>query len=212
VALSPEQAKPELIKPKTGDDSALEKAIHSPTIRQSSVDEIKQVLRLVMVKIGLRAQNWPSDEEKAVLIEHIISNFGGNNVDEIKLAFEMCMAGKLDLRPEDSKCYENFSCAYFSTIMTAYREWSAQAYKFIKPPEKPVQKIFTQDELDNGAREDAERQYQLFLKNYPLRGVDITKCILEQDGLLKNGESVYDFFKRRAMNGNANIYIMQPNV
>lgn len=69
-----------------------------------------------------------------------------------------------------------------------------------------VQKIFTQEELDDSAREDAERQYQCFLKGYELKGLSINKAILEKDSLLKEGESVIDFFKRRVSKLATNIY------
>jgi hypothetical protein len=202
-----EQAKQELTLPKIGEVAQFEKAVNTPIIQDSPVEQLKQVLRLVMIKIGLRSQNWPTDEEKAVLIEHIYSNFGGNRIEEIKLAFDMAFAGKLDLSPEDTKCYENFSCAYFSTIMSSYRRWSAQEYRQLKPEEPPMQRIFTQEELDDAAREDVERQYRLFVKGFELKGVAINKAILEKDGLLREGESVIDFFKRKIEAVQPNIYV-----
>lgn len=164
-----------------------------------------------MVKVGLRSQNWPEGEEKAVLIEHIVSNFGGHRIEEIKLAFEMAIAGKFDV---EVNCYENFSCYYFSTIMNAYRKWSAQAYRQLEPKiiENPPQKIFSQEEIDDSAREDAERQYQLFLKQHELKGLGINKAILEKDGFLKEGETVIDFFKRWVESGHSNVYIKPTNV
>lgn len=204
---SSEQVKRELTQQKTGEVVQLQKAISTPLIAESPVEQLKQVLRLVMIKIGLRSQNWPTDEEKTVLIEHIYSNFGGNRIEEIKLAFDMAFAGKLDLSTEDTKCYENFSCAYFSTIMSSYRRWSAQEYRQLKPEEPTVQRIFTQDELDDAAREDVERQYRLFVKGHELKGVAINKAILEKDGLLKEGESVIDFFKRKVETAQPNIYV-----
>lgn len=204
---SSEQVKRELTQLKTGEVVQLKKAISTPLIAESPIEQLKQVLRLVMIKIGLRSQNWPTDEEKAVLIEHIYSNFGGNRIEEIKLAFDMAFSGKLDLSPDDTKCYENFSCAYFSTIMSSYRRWSAQEYRQLKPEEPLVQRIFTQEELDDAAREDVERQYRLFVKGYELKGVAINKAILEKDGLLKEGESVIDFFKRKVEAVQPNIYV-----
>lgn len=84
-----------------------------------------------MVKIGLRAQNWPTDLEKQVLIEHIWKEYGGHGIDEIKLAFDMAIAGKLEV---DANCYENFSCLYFSNVMAAYRAWAKEEYKQIDKP------------------------------------------------------------------------------
>jgi hypothetical protein len=75
---------------------------------------------------------------------------------------------------------------------------------------KPAQKIFTQDELDNLSRQDAEWQYQNFLKGFELTGVEINRTILAKDELLKDGESVKDFFKRKAGSGRQNIYVKEP--
>lgn len=89
-------------------------------------EKLKEVLRLVFVKVGLRAANFPKDEEKAVLHAHILSNYGNHKASEILLAFEMAMDGKLDA---EINHYENFSCLYFSQIMNAYRKWAADAYR-----------------------------------------------------------------------------------
>lgn len=77
----------------------------------------------------------------------------------------------------------------------------------MKLKETPVeQKIFSQEELDNSAREDAERQYQLFLKKIEPKGLGINKAILVKDGLMKDNEDVIDFFKKKASLFFSNIY------
>lgn len=93
---------------------------------------------MVMVKIGLRSLNWPADEEKIILIQHIRENFGGHHLAEINLAFDMAIAGSLDA---EANCYENFSCLYFSGIMNAYRKWSREEYRNVKPTQAPVRQI-----------------------------------------------------------------------
>jgi hypothetical protein len=163
-------------------------------------------LRLVMVKLGLRAQNWPTDEEKVVLIEHIVSNFGGHRAEEIRLAFEMAIAGKLDLPYNDVKCYENFSCAYFSLIMSSYQRWASQAYQQTVKETPPPQRIFTQEENDNTARETAEWQYQMFLRGLELKNLAANEGILKKDKLIREDEEVIDFFERKMNEGFLNIY------
>lgn len=197
----------ELKKLASGDDKKLAVALFAPRLLEAEIEEIKEVLRVVMVKLGLRAENWPSDLEKAVLIQHIQENFGGNTTDEIKLAFDMAIAGKLDLEPKDVKCYENFSCAYFSSIMNSYRRWSAEAVRQLPTVDAPVQKIFTQGELDDGAREDVESQYQRFLRGISLKGVEFNRSILDKDKLIKEGETVMEFFRRSVGEMKTNIYV-----
>lgn len=197
-------ATPELTQPKTSEETALERAYWSTAISRANLEELKQVLRRVMVMVGLRGINFPNEKEKAVLISHIIKNYGGIRIEEIPLAFEMAITGKLGI--DDTNCYENFSCAYFSKIMNAYKLWSAQAVEHLKIDKVPPQRIFTEQELENSQREDAERQYQLFLKGYELNGVEINKVILEKDGLMKPDENVIDFFNDKFNAGFKNIY------
>jgi hypothetical protein len=132
---------PEIRQLRTSDETGFEVAIKNAKIKDCSLEEIKQVLRLVIIKTGLRSQNWPTEEEKFVLIEHVIQNFGGHTCQEIKLAFDMAIAGKLhsrnnrgEVQTVNANCYENFSCLYFSTIMNAYRDWANEAFNQL--PEK----------------------------------------------------------------------------
>lgn len=107
-------------------------------VRQRSEEDLKEVLRYVMLLVGLRGNNMPTDEEKYVLLNFIRSNFGNLTPEEIKLAFEYAISGKFEI---DVKCYENFSCEYFGRIVNAYIEYSRNEVK-VKPKEieeaKPV--------------------------------------------------------------------------
>jgi len=119
-------------QPATGEEVKFIAALDSNPINKSTVEELKQVLRLVMVKVGLRAQNFPTDGEKQVLLEHIISQYGNHTPEEIKLAFDMAIIGKLEIEEKNVTCYENFSCLYFSTIMNAYRRWARETHSQLK--------------------------------------------------------------------------------
>ena len=175
-------------------------------IKKTPINELKKVLKLVMVKLGLRAINWPAEEEKIVLCQHILTNFGGNGSEEILLAFDLAIAGKLDLKDDEIKCYENFSCAYFSMIMNAYRRWAIQEYKYLEKSKTPEQKVFTQEELDNLARKDVEWKYGMFLSGIKLIFPQAERDILLKDKLINPEEFVLDFYKRIAEKGLKNIY------
>lgn len=119
-------------------------AIKQPKIIQGDIKDLENVLKLVMIKVGLRAANIPDEVEKGVLIHHIIENYGNHTVDEIRLAFDMAISGKLDLEQKDVICYENFSCLYFSSIINAYRKWARQTHQELKteqPKELPAPKM-----------------------------------------------------------------------
>lgn len=190
-----EPAKQELQPQKNGVESSdLKISLQSPRIAAASQESIVQVLRLAMMKVGLRAANFPSPEETAVLLEHIYSNYSGNTVAEIKLAFDMAISGKLDV---EVNCYENFSCAYFSTIMNAYRAWSVQEYRQAIKPEMMEPRILTDEQLEDIHREDVENFYQR-LRNgrVPNAIPEYFGEILKKDGLLKD-ETLAEFFTRK---------------
>ena len=167
-----------------------------------------------MMKIGIRAANVPNELETLVLVEHIVTNFGGHRLNEIPLAFDFLINGELatkDGEVVEANCYENFSCLYFSGVMKAYRHWSRQEIKFVSATTKEEQKIFNQEELDDYAREDSEWQYQMFRKGLPLTYPESNDRILKQDGLLKDGELVMEFFLRKATSGAEHIYTRMNN-
>lgn len=113
------------------------------SLRVRHEEEIKQALRYVMVLVGLRANNMPSDEEKFVLLNFIRSNFGNQTPEEIKLAFEWAISGKINV---DVKCYENFSCEYFGRIMKAYIEFASQETRHVKIIEEEAKEIPSEEE------------------------------------------------------------------
>jgi len=94
------------------------------TLRVRHEEDLKQVLRYSMVLVGIRGNNMPTEEEKFVLINFIKTNFGNLTPEEIKLAFEWAVSGKLGI---DAKCYENFSCEYFGRIAKSYIDYSRQS-------------------------------------------------------------------------------------
>lgn len=98
------------------------------TLRLIDENELKQVLRYSMLLVGLRANNMPTEEEKFVLINFIKTNFANVTLAQIKMAFDMAVAGKLGV---DAKCYENFSCEFFGRIMARFLEYSAEETRII---------------------------------------------------------------------------------
>jgi hypothetical protein len=128
-----------------GEENALALALQQNKIVKSTVEDITQVLRWVMLKVGVREKQLPSKEEKEVLIEHILTNYGNHTPNEIKLAFDMAILGKLEDvngRGEpidlDVNCYGDFSCLYFSKVMNAYRRWARQTFKQFQMEQQPI--------------------------------------------------------------------------
>lgn len=118
------QVQKEKLPQENFDGVKLYKAVENKKIIHSNLGELKSVLRNVMMKVGLRGDNWPTEIEKGLLIDFILKNYSGHTCEEITLAFEMALTGKLNLDEKEIPCYENFSCMYFAKIMNAYREWA----------------------------------------------------------------------------------------
>lgn len=122
----------------TRDEQRLVKALGERKLIHLPEDDFKNVMRYMFAVVGLKAQNFPSGIEKELLHTYIRENYGGHSSDEIRLAFDMAVQGKLDIDPRDVKCYENFSIIYFTSIMNAYRKWArmefARLERVLPPP------------------------------------------------------------------------------
>ncbi len=82
-------------------------------------ESIKMSLRYIFTLVGLKSENLPSELQKMVLMEFIQSEFGWMTPDEMKLAFRMAVAGKLDV---EINHFQNFSPVYFAAVANAYKE------------------------------------------------------------------------------------------
>jgi hypothetical protein len=151
---------PELKNLKGGDELSFYTALDDKKIIHSTLSELKDVLKLVMVKVGIREKNIPEDEEKSVLIDHVIRKYGGHTCQEIKLAFDMALDGKFDV---EVNSYENFSCLYFSSIMNAYREWAQQVYQLI--PSKVTLQLENKRDLTDADMEGWLSETASFVKD-----------------------------------------------
>lgn len=148
---------------KTGNASAniILQAQSTQSLRLRHEEDLKQVLRYAMVLVGLRGNNMPTEEEKFVLLNFIRSNFGNQTPEEIKLAFELAVSGKLEI---DAKCYENFSCEYFGRIMKAYIEYARQETHAIPKEVEEVKEIPSDADLKMAAINSANMYSQEMIK------------------------------------------------
>lgn len=78
---------------------------------------------------GLRLDNRPDKDQAPLLRGFIRTSFGGNSLAEMKLAFVMAVAGKLDLSEDDLNHYQDFNAKYFSRIMNAYLRHASQTIR-----------------------------------------------------------------------------------
>lgn len=169
-----------------------------------SIEPLEQALRYVMVLVGIRSTNLPEKAEKAVLINFIQTNYGGHTAAEIRLAFEMAVAGKLDCDPVP---YENFSVLYFSTVMNAYRKWAAQEYRESIREVPMKQELLTDEQLEHIHRGDVEAFYQRCRKGIvPHKVPDYFKAILVKDGIMTQDQNLAVVLTEKLGNGVENLY------
>jgi len=141
-------AKPACSVPASTEERQLVNALAEQRICNGTEENLKQALRYIFVLVGLKAQNYPVEEEKILLHEFIFENYGGHTPAELKLAFKLAITRKLDLKPEQVVCYENFSIAYFSRIMGAYRDWSREQIKQLPAPELKPRQLTEKEKVD----------------------------------------------------------------
>lgn len=149
-------------------------------------ENILDVLLEVMNKLGIREVNIPGKDECGLLIHHLVTHYGNHTCDEIRLAFDMAISGKLELlQGESVNCYENFSCLYFSSIMNAYRRWAGQAHRQLQPVQEP-------EPAPEDTSDEAMEQWLLETKKSRVR-VDLLPMMLydwlEQKGRIKKTAS-----------------------
>jgi hypothetical protein len=94
-------------------------SIEGVKMRNLVEDEpIRQAFRYIFTLIGLKAENIPSDIQKAVLINFVKTELGSFTPDELCLAFRLAVSKKIDVEVNH---YQNFSAMYLAEIMESYR-------------------------------------------------------------------------------------------
>jgi hypothetical protein len=147
-------------------DNPLQNAMQEKKISWCENETLTQALRYCMMIIGIREKNLPTQMEFDFLKDFLRRNFAGHTTAELKLAFEMATAGRLELGNDGAKCYENFSCEYLGRIMSAYRKWASQEFKGIQP----VQQLALAAPVKADWKETCEDCYQKYLSgNYDMR-------------------------------------------
>lgn len=118
--------------------------------------------------LGIRQENYPNPEMTAVMCEALRTNHAGLTIKELRLAFDMAVGLKLDFNPH---AFQNVSVLYINELLTAYKKWSEQTYRILRPGGDPAQEREAPDYspriYERKSREwhlhDIERGYRNFL-------------------------------------------------
>lgn len=157
----------------------LSQALQSISVQNSDCEAVGASLRLCLLKVGIRAANLPSPEEKAVLIDFIYRKYGRHKIDEINLAFDMAVMGELEVPVNH---FENFSCMYFASVMNAYRKWAAIKHHEIL--DKPVLMIAEKKELSIEEWDEWEKD----IRSYSFEAIPTVFC----DFLYRTGRIILE--------------------
>lgn len=111
----------------------------------------------------------PIEQSNLVRItEFIQRNYTDLSIEQISLAFEMALTGKLDLDQKDLEHYQQFSMLYISKILNSFKEKQHNEIKNYKMIPKQIQNI-----------EETEQQYH---------DRNIAYCISAFEQFKKSGE------------------------
>lgn len=168
----PQQEKPVLMPLRNGvsvlEESKFLEAVQGTLIKNASIKELDELFRRIIIRVGIRARNLPSHIETAVLYEHLTGHYGGLTIQEIDLAFDMAITGKILV---EVNAYENISCLYISNILSAYRIWAGQMVRQLKQDIQPdPRQTLHLPEVAHVPqwRQVIEEEYQLYLSGKQL--------------------------------------------
>lgn len=176
---------------------------------QMTINEMKDWAEKLLIKIHI-ITGWqiPAEEIMFVLVEQwqkkIFESYTALNPEEIEHAFR---TNGTQVEDYGKSINLNLIDKVLMPYLNTRFKISEDERKVRDKENPPPTKIFTQAELDDSAREDAERQYQMFLRGYELRGVEIIRAILLHDEMIKPQEPITEFFKRKAEAGCNHIYV-----
>lgn len=145
VQVSKGQAPPALKPLEIGATTELAKALADKKLPAAGAPALMGTLKYIFMLIGLRPVNFPQGIEIDFLVQYILKNFAGHTNQEIRLAFDLAVAGRLSLDLRDVNCYENFSVAYFARIMQAYIAWARETYTLL-PDKRPLKTRTAEEE------------------------------------------------------------------
>lgn len=148
------------------------------------------------------------NEKETVVLHNILKeqfflklqeSYGNMNLDEIQFSFR-----NYPVKDWGKSINLNLMDEVVSAYMTEKQNLSG--YIANKKSYQEVQKIYTEEEILNMRREEIELKYQAMRRGKVLEIPSYLEDILSKDGLLREGESVADFFVNKLNNQVENIY------
>ncbi|MEP7111364.1 MAG: hypothetical protein ABI760_25435 [Ferruginibacter sp.] len=132
----------------------------------------------------------------------LVEDYGMLNTEEIEYAFRK---GGTMIKDWGKEMNLNL----IDQVLSPYvdNRLQASANEEIRKSRPTVQKIYSDEEILNQRRGDIEQAFQAIKKGYyPIHHCYFEE-VLSRDGLLKEGETIADFFVRKLNSNAGNIYI-----
>jgi len=85
-----------------------------------------QALMYCFVLIGISDDNYPSDSEIPVVVASLRRAHLNYTLEDVKLAFQMFIDGKLNITSEKHKHFHRFDSDYMNTVLRHYK-WKKQS-------------------------------------------------------------------------------------
>jgi hypothetical protein len=131
--------------PTTNSLIGIVKALNATRIENCNDIVIQETMLKIFVLIGLRKEHYFNEYENQFFINYVRKHYSHKTIDELYIAFELAIQGKLDL--DNVKVYDQFSIAYFEQIMGGYRRWlKEESKKVIAAPIEKTSVVITQEE------------------------------------------------------------------
>ncbi len=138
-------------------------------IERTPDDQLVAALKMGAVNLGMSGSNLPNGYVISAIIESLRNFHSTITIKELKLAFDLAAAYKLDFDP---KTYQNFSPLYVNELLNAYKKWSSETYKYLRPggdinaeADKPDWSYKIYRRLPSGVlRGDIQQGYENFLR------------------------------------------------
>lgn len=112
------------------EEEAFLTSLQAPRLKACTPDVILPELRYLAMSLGIRSENMPNKQEIGFMISNLQEHHGNITIKELHLAFEMAVSLKLDFNPH---AYQNLSILYVNELLAAYKRWSVETYKTIRP-------------------------------------------------------------------------------
>ena len=104
-------------------------ANREPRITEAREKEFTEMLKYIFRILGIRPENYPTPEEKQVLVAYVLENMNRWSMRDFVYAFTYGIQGKLDT---DITSFEKFSPLYLERIMQSYSR-----FRFNHVPDVP---------------------------------------------------------------------------